>query len=154
MQEESGASSVTERTDWRGGTVVVVNECVHGMNPDWCGICKEPRGSVYSGHGVSTAGGRTKQDELNLLCDQLRLPREPIGEGSSLPSEVFEQIQIRFGLPRGSMPEVAQSAAEAAGLPWSPEFDSRSSLSGGGSTVTFDGLVQLNRAIAALNRES
>lgn len=48
------------------------------------------------------------------------------------------------------MPEIAETAARAAGITWSPDFDSRGSRSGGGSTVTHEGMVQLNRAIAKL----
>ena len=120
------------------------------MNPAWCGICSAPRGSVYSSRTAGLAGGRTKQDELDVLCDQLGLPREQIGEGSSIPSHVFDEIRDRYALPHGSMPEVAEAAATAAGLAWSSDFDSRGSRSGGGSTVTFEGMVQLNRAVATL----
>lgn len=132
------------------GTILAVDECIHGMNPEWCGICKDPRGSVYSSRGSGLAGVRTKQDELDVLTDQLGLPRAQIGEGSSIPSHVFDEIRNRYALPDGSMPEVAEAAATAAGLPWSPDFDSRGSRSGGGSTVTFEGMIQLNRAVALL----
>lgn len=127
-----------------------MDECVHGMNPDWCGICNGPKVSAYSSSGSGLAGGRTKQDELHLLCDQLGIKRESTGVGSSIPSSVFDTLRQRLGLADGSMPEIAEAAASAAGLPWLPEFDSRPTQSGGGSTVTLEGLAQLNKAVAAL----
>jgi len=127
-----------------------MDECIHGMNPDWCGICKEPATGRSARASTPVGIGRTKQDELNLLCDQLGVPRAPIGVGSSLPSDVFEAVRLRFSLRARSMPEIAEAAAREAGLPWRPEYDSRGTVSGGGSTVTLEGLAQLNRAVSTL----
>jgi hypothetical protein len=94
--------------------------------------------------------GETKQDILDRMCDQLGIPREPIGVGSSVPSTFFDAVRIRFGVPKGTMPEIAEEVVHRAGGHWAPEFDSRGSLSGGGSTVTALGLQALERAIASL----
>jgi hypothetical protein len=73
-----------------------------------------------------------------------------IGIGSSVPSPFFEAVRLRFGLPKGTMPAIAEAVVQKAGGQWAPEFDSRGSLSGGGSTVTALGLQALERAMAAL----
>lgn len=130
----------------------MLDECVHGMNPDWCGLCRGNDGRAQPVDRGGIFGGRTKQDELDLLCDQLGIPRTPVSRGSSLPSHVFDAVRTRFKLPAGSMPEVAEAAVRAAGLRWSSSFDSRATISRGGSTVTFEGIVQLNRAVTILLR--
>lgn len=128
-----------------------MDECIHGMNPDWCALCRNPCGGATGPGSRTPIGvGDTKQDELTILCDQLGIARVSIGVGSSVPSHVFDEVKARFGLRGRSMPEIAQTAALAAGLPWEDEFDSRGTLSGGGSTVTLAGLAQLNRAAAIL----
>jgi hypothetical protein len=70
--------------------------------------------------------------------------------GSSLPSDVFETAARRFGVAVGSMPEIGEGLAVKAGRSWSSDCDSRGSLSGGGSTVTAQGLEVMNRSIATL----
>jgi hypothetical protein len=130
----------------------VSDECIHGMNPDWCSQCQGHEAPATSRTGdYGYYGGQTKQDLLNRLCDQLGLPREPIGEGSSLPSHVFDAAAAKYGVGARSMPEIGEAITRKAGLAWAPDCDSRGSVSGGGSTVTREGLDVLNRAIATLN---
>lgn len=125
------------------------DECQHGMNPAWCGICQghDDRASTDTARSPE---GRPKQELLDHLCDMLGLPREPVGVGSSLPSHVFDAAATAAGVPRGSMPEIGEAIAEKAGLGWGPECDSRSTISGGGSTVTRAGLEVMLRALARL----
>lgn len=119
-----------------------MDECIHGMDPEWCATCNGADTAATSGRSINTGfyGGETKQDLLNELCDALGLPREPIGAGSSLPSLVFEAAARRAGVAIGSMPEVGQAIAEKAGKRWTAQCDSTGSPSGGGSTVTAVGL--------------
>lgn len=130
----------------------MTDECVHGMNPNWCAMCRAPRdqGARNMTGEYGLHGGRSKQDALNQFCDQLGIAREPVGRGSSLPSHVFEIAARRCAVPLGSMPEIGEAMATAAGLEWNSSCDSRGSISGGGSTVTLEGLDVLNRAIAIL----
>jgi len=93
---------------------------------------------------------RTKQEALNRLC--LILGAEPmeLSTGSTIPAEVFYLAARRAGVaPEGSMPEIGEAVAHAAGLVWGTDCDSRDTPSGGGSTVT---LVGMNRLIDALER--
>ena len=124
---------------------------MHGMNPEWCSQCNGTDQPV-PGSGASDGyyGGETKQDLLNALCDLLSLPSEPIGEGSSLPSHVFLAAAERIGVPLGSMPEIGEAIAQEAGLAWGADCDSRGSISGGGSTVTAEGLRVMLKSLEAI----
>jgi hypothetical protein len=129
----------------------MAEDCIHGMNPDWCAVCQKTEHSDVSGPGsYNYFGGQSKQDLLDQLTDQLGLPRESVGVGSSLPSSVFDVAATRFGISNGSMPEIAEALADKAGRSWNSGCDSRGSLSGGGSTVTAQGLEVLNSSIATL----
>lgn len=125
-------------------------ECVHGMPPSWCATCSKTDSVVNSSRSSGLHPGESKQELLDALCLRLGLPTHPIGVGSSLPSEVFEVLAETAGVPKGSMPEIGEAVATKAGLPWTADCDSRGTLSGGGSTVTREGLVVINRALDKL----
>jgi len=55
---------------------------------------------------------------LNQVTDQLGLVRDSVGVGSSLPSNVFDTIAKRFGIPNGSMPAIGATLAGKAGRSW------------------------------------
>lgn len=128
---------------------------MHGMNPAWCATCgghdDGPR-ALRGEYGY--AGGASKQELLDQICDRIGIPRHQVGVGSSLPSEVFDAAATFAGVQRGSMPEISEAIAAKAGQAWGPSCDSRGSLSGGGSTVTREGLEVLLRSLAALPRRS
>jgi len=130
-----------------------MDECVHGMNPAWCGICRgddEPANVRRGASGLH--GGRIKQDVLDEVCDLLGRPRAMVSTGSSLPSDVFADAARAVGVGLGSMPEVAEAIVLKAGRRWSPSFDSRATISGGGSTVTMEGLEAMRDALRILLR--
>ena len=129
-----------------------MDECIHGVNPEWCGICTKVelattsvRVGEYGFHG-----GRTKQELLSQLCAALGIRDHQVGRGSSLPSEVFQIAARRFRLRMGSMPEIGRALALKAGLNWGPDCDSTGSISGGGSTVTIEGLEVMIEAVKRL----
>jgi len=127
------------------------DECRHGMNPEWCSSCRGHDDSAYGGvRGSGFLGGEAKQDQLDRLCEQLGIPKVQVGVGSSLPSHVFESAARQCRVPLGSMPEIGEALARRAGLLWSADCDSRGTISGGGSTVTREGLDVINRAVAGL----
>ena len=129
----------------------MAEDCVHGMNPDWCAVCQRTDHRDIGAPGnYGYYGGQSKQDLLNHLTDQLGLARETVGVGSSLPSTVFDTAAKRFGIPYGPMPEIGEALAVKAGRTWDADCDSRVSPSGGGSTVTAQGLEAMNRSIATL----
>jgi len=94
--------------------------------------------------------GETKQDVLDDVCRLLGLPEQPVARGSSLPSDVFAEAARQVGVPPGSMPQVCEAIVRKAGFAYSPDFDSRASNSGGGSTVTVEGIQAMRRALQRL----
>ena len=133
------------------GDEVDDEECIHGMNADWCSICTKVDIGTEGGRSRGSYGGDTKQDALTRLCESLGIAPARVGVGSSLPASVFEEAAKRCGVVGSkSMPEIGQAIVEKAGLKWTVACDSRGSMSGGGSTVTYEGLVVLNRAAAVL----
>lgn len=90
-----------------------------------------------------------------MVSDIARLagiPNPGIGVGSSVFKSLFNGVCERFGLDTsGSMPQQAQRIVQAAGMPYvASAFDSRETPSGGGSTVTEDGLKQIKTAVQRL----
>lgn len=121
------------------------------MSSAWCGVCSGADKGASSRRGeYGFYGGESKQDLLDKVCRLLGIPTEPVGVGSSLPSRVFDEAAKRAGVQGGSMPEIGERIAQKAGLTWGPDCDSRGSISGGGSTVTREGLSVLVDALGKL----
>ena len=121
------------------------------MNPEWCGVCQKVPDVGASGAGsYGFHGGETKQDVLDDVCDLLGMKRLVVSVGSSLPSEVFTEAAIQVGVSVGTMPEVCEAVILAAGHSWSTSFDSRGTVSGGGSTVTLEGFQAMRKALRSL----
>lgn len=100
-------------------------------------------------------GGKTKQDILDAIADVLRTGGFNVSTGSTEPKMVLEAIVTTYQLPidlRDSKPIVAERIANAAGVQWDGSCDSRSSPSGGGSTITFEGLCRLLETAQRLDR--
>lgn len=95
----------------------------------------------------------TKQDILNDITDFLGLRRYTVSVGSSLPSEVFEAAARYAKVGFGSMPEINESIIRKAGMVYEATYDSRNSPSGGGSTVTLDGIRALRQALLSIQHE-
>jgi len=93
---------------------------------------------------------KTKKDILNSFNDLLGLNLE-IGKGSSVPSALFKATaRVARVSEVGQMPIVAERVVKKAGLTWGREHDSTHSRSGGGGTVTFQGLKRLLEAVLIL----
>lgn len=93
-----------------------------------------------------------KEHEISAIARLVGIPDPGLGVGSSVPKELFDGICNRFGIdPSGTMPQQAQRIVTAANIPYNASnFDSRSTPSGGGSTVTLDGLRQIRQAVLIL----
>ncbi len=130
---------------------MAMDDCIHGLAIGSCSTCNPGSAAEQSRAGsYGWQGGETKQDVLDDVCKLLGVPMEPVSVGSSLPSSVFAEAARQVGVPSGSMPEICEYIVVKAGLPWSQDFDSRASPSGGGSTVTLEGLQALRRALRIL----
>lgn len=99
---------------------------------------------------LAPAMAETKQRAVDELTDLLGADPMKVGVGSSLPAELFDKLAEFADVDPGPMPIVGQRVAEAAGLSWSAECDSRNTPSGGGSTVTLTGLNVLIEAVKVL----
>ncbi|MFD1505739.1 hypothetical protein FE374_00930 [Georgenia yuyongxinii] len=127
------------------------DECIHGMTAAWCGLCikVEPVPTVRSG-SYGFHGGETKQDVIDEIHDLLGMRRQAVSNGSSLPASMFRIACERLGLPYRNMPDACERIVKRAGLRWNPDFDSRATRSGGGSTVTLEGAQAMRDALRAL----
>ncbi|MBH0110833.1 hypothetical protein I6E81_11700 [Salinibacterium sp. NG22] len=129
-----------------------MDECHHGMDPAWCATCSntdDTSASRSDSHGFH--GGETKQDVLNDVTRMLGMRSRQVSVGSSLPSDVFAAAALRVGVAAtGSMPEVLERIVAKAGHEYHSNFDSRGSLSGGGSTVTLEGIQALRSTLRTL----
>ena len=94
----------------------------------------------------------SKEALITTIARLVGIPDPGIGIGSSVPKALFDGVCVRFGLDAtGSMPQQAQRIVQAAGMPYvASAFDSRETPSGGGSTVTEDGLRQIKAAVQRL----
>jgi hypothetical protein len=89
------------------------------------------------------------------ICRNAGIAPRQLGRGSTEPIELFIDLATKFSVPIGdsrSKPEIAKSIVEHSGGEWSDECDSRGSASGGGSTVTGEGLRRVLNAVVALRR--
>ena len=90
----------------------------------------------------------TKQQVLNQLTNILGIAPMSLGVGSSIPSEFFRTAAAIVGVRQGSMPEICEAIVTKAGMPYDRKlFDSRETESGGGSTVTLEGMQALRSAL-------
>lgn len=88
-----------------------------------------------------------KQDVVNEIRGLQGLPYLELSRGSSIPHEFFLDIAREIGLPLfGTMPQYAKAIIENSGMEWLPTYSSEKSKSGGGSTVTYDGLCAVRDA--------
>lgn len=94
----------------------------------------------------------TKATEVQAIAEIAGIPDPGPGSGSSVWKSLFDGLCDQFEIDkRGSMPEQAERIVTAAGLPYDrAAFDSRETVSGGGSTVTHDGLRQIRAAVEIL----
>ena len=110
---------------------------------------------------MTTSGsGETKQEIIDQISEQLGIGPFRVGMGSSEPAEFFHQVARALGIDitgATSKPEIAQRIAKFGGVPWDSTCDSRSTTSGGGSTVTNIGLRRIRDAVtliqSGLNKE-
>ena len=94
----------------------------------------------------------SKESEIAAIAGLIGIPDPGRGVGSSVYKELFDGICGRFNIPSGgTMPQQAQRIVTTADLPYNAsQFDSRDTPSGGGSTVTLDGLRQMKTAVQIL----
>lgn len=94
----------------------------------------------------------SKETEIAAIARLVGIPDPGLGAGSSVPKALFDGVCRRFDLDTsGTMPAQAERIVRAANIPYvRSAFDSRDSASGGGSTVTLEGLQQIRTAAQRL----
>lgn len=94
----------------------------------------------------------SKESEITAIARLVGIPDPGLGAGSSVYKALFNGVCDRLGLDAsGTMPQQAQRIVTAANLPYRADwFDSRGTTSGGGSTVTTEGLQQIKTAVQIL----
>ena len=94
----------------------------------------------------------SKETEIAAIARLVGIADPGRGVGSSVPKALFEGVCRRFSLDMsGAMPAQAERIVRAANMPYvRAAFDSRQSPSGGGSTVTLEGLQQIRVAVQRL----
>jgi hypothetical protein len=107
---------------------------------------------LITGSAYVIVRGMSKADEIARIARLVGIPNPGVGVGSSVPKALFNGVCSRFNLSSaGTMPAQAKRIVEAAGLPYVADaFDSTLTDSGGGSTVTEDGLRQIAAAVQRL----
>lgn len=92
----------------------------------------------------------SKDEAVEVIADLIGVPVRALGPGKKEHKQVLLDVIDAFELPverELSKPELGEAIATLAGVRWDPGCDSRSSPSGGGSTVS---LIGLNRVIEAI----
>jgi hypothetical protein len=104
------------------------------------------RGDIFK---YMTRSMPVKKLIMKEITDLLGLPPVETTVGSSIPSVFFSDVAGTMGLPIVSgMPAMAQRIIENSGLTWDTnEFSSLNAPSGGGGTVTAEGLMQMKNAV-------
>ena len=101
--------------------------------------------------------GGTKQGITDELCSLVGIDPIPLGPGSTEPKRLLVEVAVALGLPpeaRLTKLDIARSIVAAAGHQWLVSFDSTSSESGGGGTITTEGLIGVLEAARALTTAS
>lgn len=96
----------------------------------------------------------TKQDVIDDIVRLIGTQQMTTSTGSTEPKALLLAIHRRYGLridPSLSKPALAEAIARTGGVPWDPSCDSRQSSSGGGSTITLEGLRRLREAVQNLH---
>jgi hypothetical protein len=96
--------------------------------------------------GAMTGGNLSKQQIIDKTCALFNGPSFKVAVGATEPREFFEFVAEQMGLrfeERLGKPELARLIVGATGGAWGKNCDSTYSPSGGGGTVTNEGLQRV-----------
>lgn len=93
----------------------------------------------------------TKADLLREICDLVSIPEYTTTSGSSIPRRFFSDLLDTFGIiDEGDSVTACKRLFELTNIKWKPTYASENTPSGGGGTITLDGLKALRNVITYL----
>lgn len=93
----------------------------------------------------------SKQEVLTDIARLIGMPQRQVATGSTEPRDAFVDVLRALGSELDK-PSLAQFIALGGGQSWDETCDSRGSASGGGGTVTVQGLRRVRDAVKHLLR--
>ena len=113
---------------------------------------RPPELSPTTGRARSSPG-RSKQSVVDELCSVIGIGVITLGPGSTEPKRLLVKVADVLGLHVGTDStklDIARQIVTSAGHQWLEAFDSTTSESGGGGTITTDGILGVLEAAKAL----
>lgn len=93
----------------------------------------------------------TKSDIMREISNLVSIPEYSTSSGSSIPRRFFSDLLDTFDISdEGDSVTACKKLFEAANSPWSSNYASENTPSGGGGTITLEGLKALRNVVVKL----
>ena len=93
----------------------------------------------------------TKADIVREICDLVSIPEYTTTSGSSIPRRFFSDLLDTFGIDdEGDSVTASKKLFELTNIHWDSTYASENTPSGGGGTVTLEGLKALRNVVIYL----
>ncbi len=93
----------------------------------------------------------TKAEIVQEICDLVSIPEYTTTSGSSIPRRFFSDLLDTFGiLDEGDSVTASKKLFELTNIKWDSNFASENTPSGGGGTITLEGLKALRNVVIRL----
>lgn len=93
----------------------------------------------------------TKADILREICDLVSIPEYSTTAGSSIPRRFFSDLLDTFGIiDEGDSVTASKKLFERSDLNWDATYASENTPSGGGGTITLEGMKALRNVVVYL----
>ena len=93
----------------------------------------------------------TKADLLREICDLVSIPEYTTTSGSSIPRRFFSDLLDTFGIAdEGDSVTASKKLFELTNIQWNTTYASENTPSGGGGTITLEGLKALRNVVTYL----
>jgi hypothetical protein len=93
----------------------------------------------------------TKADVMREICNLVAIPEYSTTTGSSVPRRFFSDLLDTFGVAdEGDSVTASKKLFELSNSEWEPTFASENTPSGGGGTITLEGLKALRKTVISL----
>jgi hypothetical protein len=93
----------------------------------------------------------TKADVMREICDLVSIPEYSTTSGSSIPRRFFSDLLDTFGInDEGDSVSASKKLFELTNIKWDSNYASENTPSGGGGTITLEGLKALRNVVIYL----